>query len=76
MGRVRSPTSSPPISDSRSGRTGVYELMVVDDALRDPHATLFHASVALRAVPGVQRVLKADVSGSNAPSEARKGATP
>ena len=27
-------------------------------------------------VPGVQRVLKADVSGSNAPSEARKGATP
>jgi type IV secretion system protein VirB9 len=27
-------------------------------------------------VPGVQRVLKADASGSNAPSEARKGATP
>lgn len=27
-------------------------------------------------VPGVQRVLKADVSGGNAPSEARKGATP
>lgn len=27
-------------------------------------------------VPGVQRVLKADVSGNNAPSEARKGATP
>lgn len=27
-------------------------------------------------VPGVQRVLKADVSGSNAPFEARKGATP
>jgi type IV secretion system protein VirB9 len=27
-------------------------------------------------VPGVQRVLKADVSGSNARSEARKGATP
>ncbi len=27
-------------------------------------------------VPGVQRVLKSDVSGSNAPSEARKGATP
>jgi type IV secretion system protein VirB9 len=27
-------------------------------------------------VPGVQRVLKADVGGSNAPSDARKGATP
>ncbi len=27
-------------------------------------------------VPGVQRVLKADVSGNNAPSDARKGATP
>jgi type IV secretion system protein VirB9 len=27
-------------------------------------------------VPGVQRVLKADVGGSNVPSEARKGATP
>ena len=27
-------------------------------------------------VPGVQRVLKADVSGSNAPPEARKGAAP
>ena len=27
-------------------------------------------------VPGVQRVLKADVSGNNAPSGARKGATP
>jgi type IV secretion system protein VirB9 len=27
-------------------------------------------------VPGVQRVLNADVGGSNAPSEARKGATP
>lgn len=27
-------------------------------------------------VPGVQRVLKADPSGGNAPSEARKGATP
>jgi type IV secretion system protein VirB9 len=27
-------------------------------------------------VPGVERVLKADVGGSNAPSEARKGATP
>jgi type IV secretion system protein VirB9 len=27
-------------------------------------------------VPGVQRVLKADVSGNNAPSDVRKGATP